>query len=109
METFSFRFLQYGSNPYEPVSITVWTTGVTAVPGGWMRAITLSGILLANGAKRFGHSPRSRGIGARGAGAENTAPLHLALVFGPDKKIAIRYANSARQLLATTAEYDTPR
>ncbi|MEU1651185.1 hypothetical protein ACH46N_22290 [Streptomyces pristinaespiralis] len=73
METFSFRFLQYGSNPYEPVSITVWTTGVTAVPGGWMRAITLSGILLANGAKRFGHSPRSRGIGARGAGAEKTA------------------------------------
>lgn len=35
-------------------------------------------------------------------------PLHLALVFGIDEKTAIRYANSARQLLATAAENDTP-
>ncbi|HEV7976384.1 hypothetical protein [Amycolatopsis sp.] len=33
-------------------------------------------------------------------------PLHLALVFGLDEKTAIRYANSARQLLATEAERD---
>jgi hypothetical protein len=31
-------------------------------------------------------------------------PLHLALVFGLDEKTAIRYANSARQLLITAAE-----
>lgn len=35
-------------------------------------------------------------------------PLHLALVFGLDEKTAIRYANSARQLLATAAECETP-
>lgn len=34
-------------------------------------------------------------------------PLHLALVFGLDEKTAIRYANSARQLLVTAAECDT--
>lgn len=34
-------------------------------------------------------------------------PLHLALVFGIDEKTAIRYANSARQLLTTAAECDT--
>ena len=33
-------------------------------------------------------------------------PLHLALVFGIDEKTAIRYANSARQLLTTAAECD---
>jgi hypothetical protein len=33
-------------------------------------------------------------------------PLHLAEVFGLDEKTAIRYANSARQLLATAAERD---
>ncbi|MGH3623083.1 MAG: hypothetical protein ACRDQ5_15025 [Sciscionella sp.] len=33
--------------------------------------------------------------------------LHPALVFGIDEKTAIRYANSARHLLATAAEYDT--
>jgi hypothetical protein len=31
-------------------------------------------------------------------------PLHLAAVFGIDQKTAIRYANSARQLLETAAE-----
>jgi integrase len=35
-------------------------------------------------------------------------PLHLALVFGIDEKTAIRYANSARQLIATAVEGDTP-
>ncbi|MCE7004905.1 hypothetical protein LWC34_19040 [Kibdelosporangium philippinense] len=34
-------------------------------------------------------------------------PLHLALVFGIDEKTAIRYANSARQLLTTAAECET--
>ena len=33
-------------------------------------------------------------------------PLRLALVFGLDEKTAIRYVNSARQLLATAAERD---
>ncbi|MGW2939851.1 hypothetical protein ACWDA7_51305 [Streptomyces sp. NPDC001156] len=37
-------------------------------------------------------------------------PLHLAAVFGLDEKTAIRYANSARQLLETTAEHqENPR
>jgi hypothetical protein len=35
-------------------------------------------------------------------------PLHLALVFGIDEKTAIRYANSARQRMATAVEGDTP-
>lgn len=34
-------------------------------------------------------------------------PLHLAEVFGLDEKTAIRYANSARQLLEQSAEADT--
>jgi integrase len=34
-------------------------------------------------------------------------PLHLAEVFGLDEKTAIRYANSARALLAQTAEHST--
>ncbi|MGH3757698.1 hypothetical protein [Actinophytocola sp.] len=34
-------------------------------------------------------------------------PLHLAVVFGVDAKTALRYANSARQLLATKIESDT--
>jgi hypothetical protein len=35
-------------------------------------------------------------------------PLHLAMVFGLDEKTAIRYANSALQLLETPIECDTP-
>ncbi|WP_020636139.1 hypothetical protein [Amycolatopsis alba] len=35
-------------------------------------------------------------------------PLHLAVVFGLDPKTAIRYADSARQLLETVIECDTP-
>jgi hypothetical protein len=35
-------------------------------------------------------------------------PLHLASVFGLDPKTAIRYAENARQLLATTAEEQDP-
>jgi integrase len=35
-------------------------------------------------------------------------PLHLAAVFGLDPKTAIRYAETARQLLTTTAEQPTP-
>ncbi|MGI8311486.1 integrase [Saccharopolyspora hattusasensis] len=34
-------------------------------------------------------------------------PLHLAVVFGLDSKTAIRYANSARQLLTAEIECDT--
>jgi hypothetical protein len=33
-------------------------------------------------------------------------PLHLATVFGIDQRTALRYAESARQLLTTTAERD---
>jgi integrase len=35
-------------------------------------------------------------------------PLHLATVFGIDEKTAIRYATTARQLLQTPLECDTP-
>ncbi|MGH3809250.1 MAG: hypothetical protein ACRDRU_22045, partial [Pseudonocardiaceae bacterium] len=35
-------------------------------------------------------------------------PLHLATVFGIDEKTAIRYASTARQLLQSTLECDTP-
>ena len=35
-------------------------------------------------------------------------PLHLAAMFGLDPKTAIRYAESARQLLTTTAEEQDP-
>jgi hypothetical protein len=35
-------------------------------------------------------------------------PLRLASVFGLDTKTAIRYADSARQLLTTTAEGQEP-
>jgi hypothetical protein len=35
-------------------------------------------------------------------------PLHLASVFGLDPKTAIRYAENARQLLATAAEEQDP-
>ncbi len=35
-------------------------------------------------------------------------PLHLATIFGIDEKTAIRYATTARQLLRTPLEYDTP-
>ncbi|MFI6502951.1 hypothetical protein [Nonomuraea typhae] len=35
-------------------------------------------------------------------------PLHLASVFGLDTKTAIRYADSARELLTTTAEEQDP-
>ncbi|MBF6130666.1 hypothetical protein [Nocardia brasiliensis] len=35
-------------------------------------------------------------------------PLHLAVVFGLDRKTAIRYADSARQLLRTAIEDHTP-
>jgi hypothetical protein len=35
-------------------------------------------------------------------------PLHLAVVFGLDEKTAIRYAPSARQLLETEIECNTP-
>lgn len=35
-------------------------------------------------------------------------PLHLAVVFGLDEKIAIRYAAAARQLLETSIEHNTP-
>lgn len=35
-------------------------------------------------------------------------PLHLAVVFDLDPKTAIRYANSARQLLQTSVECDPP-
>ena len=35
-------------------------------------------------------------------------PLHLAAVFGLDPKTAIRYAETARQLLTTTAEQQAP-
>jgi integrase len=38
--------------------------------------------------------------------AHRADPLHLALVFGIDEKPAIRYANSARQLLETSIESD---
>jgi hypothetical protein len=35
-------------------------------------------------------------------------PLHLATVFGINEKTAIRYATTARQLLQTPLECDTP-
>ena len=35
-------------------------------------------------------------------------PLHLAVVFGLDEKTAIRYASSARQLLDSPIEHNTP-
>jgi hypothetical protein len=35
-------------------------------------------------------------------------PLHLAVVFDIDEKTAIRYAATARQLLETRIERDTP-
>lgn len=35
-------------------------------------------------------------------------PLHLATVFGIDEKTAIRYASTARQLLQSTLECNTP-
>jgi hypothetical protein len=38
--------------------------------------------------------------------AHRADPLHLAVVFGIDEKTALRYANSARQLLPTAAERD---
>jgi hypothetical protein len=41
-----------------------------------------------------------------GAIAHRADPLHLAAVFGLDPKTALRYANSARQLLATVIESD---
>ncbi|MFE2758182.1 integrase [Actinosynnema sp. NPDC059335] len=39
--------------------------------------------------------------------AHRADPLHIAAVFGVDEKTALRYANSARQLLATAIEGDT--
>jgi hypothetical protein len=40
--------------------------------------------------------------------AHGPDPLHLAAVFGLDPKTAIRYAENARALLATTAEEQDP-
>lgn len=40
--------------------------------------------------------------------AHGPDPLHLAAVFGLDPKTAVRYANSARQLLETAAERGSP-
>jgi len=40
--------------------------------------------------------------------AQGPDPLHLAAVFGLDPKTAIRYAETARQLLQTAAEEQDP-
>jgi hypothetical protein len=40
--------------------------------------------------------------------AHGPDPLHLAAVFGFDPKTAIRYAENARALLASTAERQDP-
>ena len=40
--------------------------------------------------------------------AHRPDPLHLAAVFGLDRKTAIRYAENARQLLITAAEEHAP-
>ena len=40
--------------------------------------------------------------------AHGPDPLHLAAMFGPDPKTAIRYAENARQLLITAAEEHDP-
>ncbi|MEO3891900.1 hypothetical protein [Nonomuraea sp. B5E05] len=40
--------------------------------------------------------------------ARGPDPLHLAAVFGLDPKTAIRYADSARRLLTSTAEEQDP-